>query len=155
MAQSEAFQTAVADSKKLTAKPDNDELLKLYGAQDQTNPLNPPPARTTADPPSAQLSTRSPSVRTSRPRPPPACSTSRQANPFPPPAPHLRNEPPELTRTSPGKQGKAKKNAWQKVVDEGTTPEQAQEQYVALVEELKAKHGYDANKEPEAVGGAA
>ena len=46
MAQSEAFQTAVTDSKKLTAKPDNDELLKLYGAQDQTNPstlLSPPP----------------------------------------------------------------------------------------------------------------
>ena len=29
--QSEAFQKAVADSKKLTAKPTNDELLELYG----------------------------------------------------------------------------------------------------------------------------
>ena len=29
--QSEAFQTAVVDSKKLTAKPSNDELLELYG----------------------------------------------------------------------------------------------------------------------------
>ncbi|KFH40469.1 putative acyl-CoA-binding protein-like protein [Hapsidospora chrysogenum ATCC 11550] len=96
MAQSEAFQTAVTDSKKLTAKPDNDELLKLYA---------------------------------------------------------LYKVALGLLHT--GKQGKAKKNAWQKVVDEGTTPEQAQEQYVALVEELKAKHGYDANKEPEAVGGAA
>lgn len=26
-----AFDTAVADSKKLTSKPDNDELLALYG----------------------------------------------------------------------------------------------------------------------------
>ena len=33
MSQSDAFQTAVADSKKLTAKPSNDELLDLYGAQ--------------------------------------------------------------------------------------------------------------------------
>jgi acyl-CoA-binding protein len=29
--QSEAFQTAVVDSKKLTSKPSNDELLELYG----------------------------------------------------------------------------------------------------------------------------
>ena len=31
-AQSEAFQKAVADSKKLTSKPSNDDLLELYGA---------------------------------------------------------------------------------------------------------------------------
>jgi diazepam-binding inhibitor (GABA receptor modulator, acyl-CoA-binding protein) len=48
--------------------------------------------------------------------------------------------------------GKAKYAAWQKEVDEGTTPELAQEKYVALVESLKAKLGYDANKAPEAVG---
>ncbi|TLS30138.1 hypothetical protein PpBr36_03017 [Pyricularia pennisetigena] len=48
--------------------------------------------------------------------------------------------------------GKSKKAAWQKVVDEGVTPEQAQEKYVALVEKLKAAYGYDENKEPEAVG---
>jgi len=54
---------------------------------------------------------------------------------------------------TPGKlQGKAKKNAWQKVVDEGITPEQAQEKYVALVERMKTTYGYDANKDPEAVG---
>lgn len=29
--QSEAFKTAVVDSKKLTAKPSNDQLLELYG----------------------------------------------------------------------------------------------------------------------------
>jgi diazepam-binding inhibitor (GABA receptor modulating acyl-CoA-binding protein) len=38
-------------------------------------------------------------------------------------------------------------------VDEGLTPEQAQEKYVALVELLKTKCGYDENKEPESVGG--
>lgn len=52
-------------------------------------------------------------------------------------------------------QGKAKKRAWQKVADEGVTPEQAQEKYVALVEELKGKLGFDADKAPEAVGGGA
>ena len=31
-AQSQAFQKAVADSKKLTSKPSNDDLLELYGA---------------------------------------------------------------------------------------------------------------------------
>lgn len=33
MAQSEAFKQAVIDSKKLTSKPSNDELLELYGKQ--------------------------------------------------------------------------------------------------------------------------
>ncbi|KAI6363084.1 hypothetical protein MCOR25_006028 [Pyricularia grisea] len=47
---------------------------------------------------------------------------------------------------------KAKKAAWQKIVDEGVTPEQAQEKYVALVEKLKATYGFDEAKEPEAVG---
>lgn len=49
-------------------------------------------------------------------------------------------------------QGKAKKNAWQKVVDEGISAETAQERYVALVEQLKAKLGFDENKIPEVVG---
>jgi diazepam-binding inhibitor (GABA receptor modulating acyl-CoA-binding protein) len=52
-------------------------------------------------------------------------------------------------------QGKAKKKAWQKLVDEGLTQEQAQEKYVTLVESLKEKYGYDASKEPEAVGSSA
>lgn len=49
-------------------------------------------------------------------------------------------------------QGKAKYNAWKKAVEDGITPEQAQEKYVALVEELKKKYGYDENKVPENVG---
>ena len=31
VAQSEAFQKAVVDSKKLTSKPSNDDLLEIYG----------------------------------------------------------------------------------------------------------------------------
>lgn len=31
VAQNEAFQKAVADSKKLTSKPNNDDLLEIYG----------------------------------------------------------------------------------------------------------------------------
>lgn len=57
---------------------------------------------------------------------------------------------PRLTRIN--EQGKAKYNAWKKEVDAGTTPDAAQEKYVALVESLKASLGYDADKEPEAVG---
>ena len=34
--QSAAFQTAIADSKKLTSKPSNDELLDLYGASSRS-----------------------------------------------------------------------------------------------------------------------
>lgn len=50
-------------------------------------------------------------------------------------------------------QGKAKHNAWSKLNDDALTPEQAQEKYVAKVEELKEKFGYDADKTPESVGG--
>ena len=49
---------------------------------------------------------------------------------------------------------KAKYNAWKAVVVEGITPEEVQEKYVALIEEMKEKYGYDADKEPEAVGGS-
>lgn len=48
--------------------------------------------------------------------------------------------------------GKAKRKAWQKLVDEGLSSAQAEERYVALVEELKGKYGFDAAKKPEAVG---
>ncbi|KAJ0167718.1 putative acyl-CoA-binding protein [Colletotrichum tanaceti] len=99
--QSEAFKQAVTDSKKLTAKPSNDELLQLYGLY--------------------------------------KVSTGEDISSAPKPGVF------DL-------KGKAKQGAWQKVVDEGTTPVQAQEKYVALVDTLKEKYGYDADKEPEAVG---
>ncbi|OBT66302.1 hypothetical protein VE03_04325 [Pseudogymnoascus sp. 23342-1-I1] len=65
-------------------------------------------------------------------------------------------DPPIENSDAPGTfdlKGKAKKRAWQKVVDEGVTPEQAQEQYIALIEQLKVTYGFDASKVPEAVGG--
>lgn len=98
------FQTAVADSKKLTAKPSQDDLLQLYALYKQA--LQDPPIEKAEAPGTFDL------------------------------------------------KGKAKKRAWQKVVDEGTTPEEAQTKYVALVESLKDKLGYDADKEPEAIGGS-
>ncbi|KAF9771771.1 hypothetical protein IL306_010563 [Fusarium sp. DS 682] len=49
--------------------------------------------------------------------------------------------------------GKAKYNAWKKVVEEDKlTPDAAQAKYVELVEKLKEQYGYDANKVPETVG---
>lgn len=65
-------------------------------------------------------------------------------------------EPPIEKSEAPGTfdlKGKAKKRAWQKIVDEGVTPEQAQEKYIALIELLKTTYGFDADKVPESVGG--
>ncbi|CEJ84850.1 Putative Acyl binding protein [[Torrubiella] hemipterigena] len=98
---SAAFTKAAEDSKKLLAKPSNDELLELYGLFKVGN--------------SEDISKA--------------------------PAPGMFDM-----------KGKAKKAAWQKVVDEGISAEAAQERYVQLVETLKAKHGFDENKVPEAVG---
>jgi len=51
-------------------------------------------------------------------------------------------------------QGKAKYKAWQKEIDAGTTPEDAETRYIALVEKLKEKYGYDEGKAAEPVGGS-
>ncbi|KAH8765512.1 acyl-CoA-binding protein [Diaporthe sp. PMI_573] len=96
-----SFEKAIADSKKLTSKPSNEELLDLYALFKIAN--------------GEDISAA--------------------------PAPGMFDL-----------KGKAKKNAWQKKVDEGLTADQAKEQYVALVEKLKTQYGYDENKEPEAVG---
>ncbi|KAL2148510.1 hypothetical protein VTH82DRAFT_2064 [Thermothelomyces myriococcoides] len=101
VAQSEAFQKATVDSKKLTAKPTNEELLDLYALF--------------------------------------KVGTGEDFDKAPQPGMF------DL-------KGKAKYNAWKKAVEDGITPEQAQEKYVALVEELKKKYGYDENKVPENVG---
>ncbi|KXX76335.1 Acyl-CoA-binding protein [Madurella mycetomatis] len=102
VAQSEAFQKAVVDSKKLTSKPNNDDLLDIYALY------------------------------------------------------KVGNGEDFSAASAPGMfdlKGKAKYNAWKKVVEDGITPEQAQEKYVAKIEEMKTKYGYDADKEPEPVGG--
>ncbi|RYO77489.1 hypothetical protein DL766_008960 [Monosporascus sp. MC13-8B] len=101
MATSEAFQKAAVDSKKLTSKPTNEDLLDLYAFYKVANGEDISKA------------------------------------------------------TAPGMfdlKGKAKYNAWKKVVDEGVTQEQAQEKYIAKVEEMKTQYGYDEKKEPETVG---
>lgn len=49
-----------------------------------------------------------------------------------------------LVLTQGDMQGKAKRKAWQKVVDEGVTPEDAGTKYVALVEKLKGELGFEA-----------
>ncbi|KAK0704234.1 acyl-CoA-binding protein [Apiosordaria backusii] len=102
MAQSEAFQKAVVDSKKLTSKPSHEDLLEIYGLY--------------------------------------KVATGEKIT----------------DAAKPGMfdlKGKAKYNAWQAVDDQGLTAEQAQEKYVAKIEEMKTKYGYDENKVPEAVGG--
>ncbi|KAI1158851.1 acyl CoA binding protein-domain-containing protein [Nemania serpens] len=48
--------------------------------------------------------------------------------------------------------GAKKYDYWAKILDEKLTPAEAQERYVAKVEELKEKYGFDASKEPEVVG---
>ncbi|KAI0478480.1 putative fatty acid binding protein [Xylariaceae sp. FL0804] len=45
--------------------------------------------------------------------------------------------------------GKFKMSSWQKLVDEGVTPEQAQERYVKKINEMKEKYGFDPSKAPE------
>lgn len=51
-----------------------------------------------------------------------------------------------------GVQGRYKRNAWLKLVDEGVTPEQAVKQYVELVEKFKGQYGFDPEKVPETIG---
>ncbi|KAI2623688.1 acyl CoA binding protein-domain-containing protein [Xylaria nigripes] len=48
--------------------------------------------------------------------------------------------------------GKAKLRAWEAIIDKGYSASEARVQYVAQVEKLKEKYGFDPNKEPEVVG---
>jgi len=87
------FEKAVVESRKLKAKPSNDELLELYALFKQGT-----------------------------------------------------QSPPFDQAEQPGRfafEAKYKYNAWKKVVDEGVTPEEAQKQYVQLVEKLKEKYGFE------------
>ncbi|KAF3482939.1 Acyl CoA binding protein family [Arthroderma uncinatum] len=102
MASSADFEAAAEASRKLLAKPSDDELLSLYALFKQG-----------------------------------------------------KQDPPFEKAPSPGMfdlKGKYKYGKWKEIVEEGVTPEQAQERYIALVEKLKAKYGYDESKAPEAVG---
>ncbi|KAL1858898.1 hypothetical protein Daus18300_009767 [Diaporthe australafricana] len=122
---SSGFDKAIADSKKLTSKPSNEELLELYGTSTGANHGS---------------GTILPLV----------LSPDNSAALF-----KIANGEDIASAPAPGMfdlKGKAKKNAWQKKVDEDVTQEGAKEQYVALVEKLKTQYGYDENKVPEAVG---
>ncbi|KAI9651926.1 MAG: hypothetical protein M1829_002103 [Trizodia sp. TS-e1964] len=100
--QTEAFDKAAGDSRKLKAKPTDSELLQLYAFYKQG--MQKPPIEEAENPGTFDL------------------------------------------------KGKAKKRAWQKLVDEGVTKETAITQYIALVEKLKTAYGFDAEKEPETIG---
>ncbi|KAI0437431.1 acyl CoA binding protein-domain-containing protein [Xylaria telfairii] len=61
----------------------------------------------------------------------------------------------DVSEYKPGRfdlKGRAKLAAWEGIINENLTPEQAQERYIAFVEELKTKLGFDPEKEPEVVG---
>ncbi|KAI0098128.1 putative fatty acid binding protein [Hypoxylon sp. NC0597] len=94
------FAKAQEDSKKLTSKPSNDDLLELYALFKVGNGED-----------------------------------------------FSKAEKPGMFDLK----AKYKYQAWQKLVDEGVTAEDAQKRYVKKVEELKEKYGYDADKVPEAV----
>ncbi|KAI1360486.1 acyl CoA binding protein-domain-containing protein [Xylaria arbuscula] len=101
-----AFATAAQkESKQLTKKPDNDELLALYGLYKV------------------------------------ACGEDVKEYQSGPKAPGMFDL-----------KGKAKLRAWEGYVNEGLSAEEAQKQYIAKVEELKTKYGFDPSKEPEVVG---
>lgn len=147
MSQSAAFQQAVVDSKKLTSKPDNDTLLEFYGASASS---------------SSTIST-TPAYETMAMLPflfmftfPVAAIELCGLTLVKQTALYKIATGEDITKApKPGMfdlKGKAKQSAWQKKVDEGLTPEQAQEKYVEAIEAAKAKFGFDANKEPEAVG---
>ncbi|KAH6659003.1 acyl CoA binding protein [Truncatella angustata] len=99
--QSDAFKQAVIDSKKLTSKPSNDDLLEFYAYF---------------------------KVGTGE-----DFSSAAKPGMF------------DL-------KGKAKYNAWENVHKDGLSAKEAQDKYVELIEAAKNKYGFDANKQPEAVG---
>ncbi|KAK5005458.1 acyl-CoA-binding protein [Cryomyces antarcticus] len=90
--QTPEFQKAVNESRKLKAKPSDDELLQLYALYKQG--IQDPPIEQTTAPGMFEL------------------------------------------------KEKAKRKAWQKVVDDKVSPQDAQKKYIALVNSLKEKHGF-------------
>ncbi|KAI9798208.1 MAG: hypothetical protein M1833_004957 [Piccolia ochrophora] len=106
---SPAFEKAAEDSKLLTSKPSNDDLLeacKLYALFKQAK----------QDPPIEDA----PVVQA-------GWSYKSQA-------------------------AKRKRSTWQKLVDEGITPEEAEQRYIEKVETMKKDYGFNPDKEPEQVG---
>ena len=142
--QSEEFKKAAADSKKLTSKPSDSELLEVRHTH--------PPRHHAALPANlyGQLyalykqGTQDPTFEEGE-KP---GMFDLKVSPRPS---HPATDSP-LIVGNPRPKGKAKRAAWAKLVNEEVTPEEAQTRYVALVEKLKEKYGYDAEKDPETVG---
>ncbi|KAJ9653286.1 acyl-CoA-binding protein (ACBP)/diazepam binding inhibitor (DBI)/endozepine (EP) [Neophaeococcomyces mojaviensis] len=125
----QAFKDAVKESKQLKAKPGQDELLQVLYYVFLQGPM-------------LLICEFAERTKTHI-----MYSYFKQA----------QQDPPIDKAPAPGTfdlKGKAKKKAWQKIVDEGVTPQQAEQKYVALVNELKDKYGYDPNKVAEEVGGS-
>ncbi|KAI4728372.1 hypothetical protein E4T49_03709 [Aureobasidium sp. EXF-10728] len=120
VAQTAEFKKAVEDSRKLKAKPSDDELLQLYGLFKQGT--QDPPIESSDKPGMFDLKVNTPTF-----------VYTRQSSAF---------QAELIADMFLLQQGKAKRNAWQKLVDEGVSPQDAQKKYVALVESLKKKHGY-------------
>ncbi|CAG8952382.1 hypothetical protein HYFRA_00001129 [Hymenoscyphus fraxineus] len=137
-----AFETAVTDSKKLTSKPNSDDLLSLYGISFSSPlPLSHSISRsiyTAPFSPQFQWTRANEGYRTGLYKVAHGEDISKA-------------ETPGMFDIK----GKSKKKAWQAVVDEGIDAETAKQRYVDLVEKMKVTYGYDANKAPEEVGAGA
>ncbi|KAK0262082.1 acyl-CoA-binding protein (ACBP)/diazepam binding inhibitor (DBI)/endozepine (EP) [Friedmanniomyces endolithicus] len=113
--QTAEFKKAVADSRKLKAKPTDTELLEVRMP-------NIPPMTPGNTQPELTIDLQ-------------LYGLFKQGT----------QDPPFEQTKAPGMfeiKEKAKRGAWEKLVKDGVTPADAQKKYVALVMSLKAKHGY-------------
>ena len=131
MSNQAAFKTAQEDSRKLKAKPSNDELLDLYALfkVGEGKDIASEEAPGMFD---LKVSLHLPVLyflilqkgKTSE----------------------------EGENADKKQQGKAKRRAWQKLCDEGVSEADAQQRYIDLVGKLKEQYGFDPEKVPETVG---
>ena len=147
VAQTAAFKKAVEDSRKLKAKPNNDELLEVplftlalcFSALERAHT----DALLTFS--FTQISSKAPVKTSLRPHSP-AASPSRFVYPISSLSQltthHIRDI---LAESGCVAQEKYKYNAWKKVaVEDKVTPSAAQQHYVQLVEKLKGTYGFAA-----------
>lgn len=132
--QTPQFKKAVEDSRKLKAKPNDNELLEVWHRRIRQYAIR----KTTL--------TLDPAVRAVQARHPGPAIRGQQGSR------HVRAEgivAADQARRHAGnmlterrRQEKAKRGAWQKIVDAGVKPQDAQKQYVEKVNGLKEKYGY-------------
>lgn len=147
VAQTAAFKKAIEDSRKLKAKPNNDELLEVQLFSLALSFSAFVRAHADALPIFSFMQTSSKAPAKTSPRPhSPAASPSRFVHLISslsqPTTCHLRAI---LAESGCVAQEKYKYNAWKKVaVEDKVTPSAAQQHYVQLVEKLKGTYGYAA-----------